>query len=75
MEYQWCNKISGVNCRYNNIGLYANATTPYVENAVIEGNYEYGIYSEGFGIKLYNVIVEGNRIGCVLNGRDNLLNN
>lgn len=75
MEFQWCNKISGVNCRYNNIGLYANATTPYVENAVIEGNYEYGIYSEGFGIKLYNVIVEGNRIGCVLNGRDNLLNN
>lgn len=75
LEYQWCNKISGVNCRYNNTGLYAYDTTPYVENAVIEGNYRYGVYSEGFGIKLYNATIEGNRIGCVLNGKYNLLNN
>ena len=75
LEYQWCNKICGVSCRYNNIGLYANATTPYVENAVIEGNKQFGIYSEGFGIKLYNAIIEGNKVGCVLNGRYNLLSN
>lgn len=75
LEYQWCNKISGVNCRYNNTGLYAFETTPYVENAVIECNYLYGVYSEGFGIKLYNATIEGNKVGCVLNGKYNLLNN
>ena len=75
LEYLWCNKITGVNSRYNNIGLYANGTTPYVENAVIEANYEYGVFSEGSGIKLYNAIIEANKIGCVLNGRENLLNN
>lgn len=75
LEYQWCNKINGINCRYNNIGLYSNETTPYIENAVIEGNYECGVYSEGAGIKLYNAIIEGNKVGCVLNGRDNMLVN
>lgn len=75
LEYQWCNKISGVNSRKNNTGLYAGETTPYVENAVIEGNFKYGVFSEGSGIKLYNAIIEGNNLGCVLNGKYNMLNN
>lgn len=75
LEYQWCNKISGVNCRYNGTGVFASATTPYIENAVIEGNYKCGIQSEESGVKLYNAVIEGNTIGCILNGRENLLNN
>lgn len=75
LEYQWCNKITGVKCRYNDIGLSANSTTPYIENAVIEGNYQCGIKSVGSGIKLYNAVIEGNKIGCILNGKENLLNN
>ncbi len=75
LDYQWCNKISGVNSRYNNIGLYSYETTPFVENAIIEGNYRYGVYSEGAGVKLYGAIIEGNKVGCVLNGRDNSLIN
>ena len=75
LEYQWCNKISGVNCCYNDIGLYANRTTPYVENAIIEANYECGLYSEGSGVKLYNAVIEGNKVGCVLNGKENFFNN
>lgn len=75
LEYQWCNKISGVNCRYNGTGIFANSTTPYIENAVIEGNYICGVKSEESGIKLYNAVIEGNTIGCILNGRENLLNN
>ena len=75
LEYQWCNKISGVNCRYSNIGLYVYATTPSIENAVIESNYQCGVYSDGSGIKLYNAIIEGNMVGCVLNGGENYLNN
>ena len=75
LEYQWCNKISGVNCSYNDIGLYANTTTPYIENAIIEDNYQCGVYSEGSGVKLFNVIIEGNKVGCILNGKENFLNN
>lgn len=75
LEYQWCNKISGVKCYYNDVGLYANSTTPYIENAIIEGNYQYGVQSEGYGVKLYNAIIEDNKIGCVLNGKENLLSN
>ena len=75
LEYQWCNKINGINCRQNNIGIYANETTPYIENAVIESSHQYGVYSVGSGIKLYNAIIEGNKIGCILNGKNNVLNN
>ena len=75
LEYQWCNKITGVKCRYNDIGLSANSTTPYIEDAVIEGNYLCGINSIGSGIKLYNAVIEGNAIGCILNGKENLLSN
>lgn len=75
LEYQWCNIIRGINCRYNDIGLYANATTPYIENAIIEGNYKCGILSEESGIKLYNAVIEGNKVGCILNGKENLLSN
>ena len=75
LEYQWCNKICGVSCRYNDVGLYANATTPYVENAIVEGNYQCGVLAEGAGVKLYNAVIEGNKVGCILNGKEHLLNN
>jgi hypothetical protein len=75
LEYQWCNKITGIKCRYNATGLYAHSTTPYIENAVIEGNYKCGIDSEGSGIKIYHAVIEGNAIGCILNGKENLLIN
>ena len=75
LEYQWCNKITGIKCRYNATGLYAHSTTPYIENAVIEGNYKCGIDSEGSGIKMYHAVIEGNTIGCILNGKENLLVN
>lgn len=75
LEYQWGNRIAGIKCYYNGIGLRALSTTPYVENAVIEGNYKCGVLSETSGIKLYNAIIEGNTVGCVLNGKENLLIN
>ena len=75
LEYQWCNKITGIKCRYNETGLYAHSTTPYIENAVIEGNYKCGVNSEGSGIKVYHAVIEGNTIGCILNGKENLLVN
>ena len=75
MDYQWCNKITGIKCKYNETGLYAHSTTPYIENASIEGNYKCGVLSEGSGIKLYHAVIEGNRIGCILNGKENMLTN
>ncbi len=75
LEYQWCNKITGIKCRYNETGLYAHSTTPYIENAVIEGNFKCGVNSEGAGIKIYHAVFEGNTIGCILNGKENLLVN
>ena len=75
LEYQWCNKITGIKCRYNATGLYTLSTTPYIENAVIEGNYKCGINSEGSGIKIYHAVIEGNAVGCILNGKENLLVN
>lgn len=67
LEYQWCNKISGIMARFNNIGIYGGRTTPYIENAVIEDNFACGIVSDYDGFRLYNAIIEGNSVGAYFN--------
>ena len=70
LEYQWCNKISGVITCYNNIGIYGGRTTPYIENAVVEDNYVCGIVSDCDGFRLYNAIIEGNSVGAYFNCKE-----
>lgn len=72
LQYQWCNKISGVIAKNNFIGIRASKTNACIDNAIVEDNI-CGVLSSENGVKLLSCIIEGNSIGCYLNGKENAL--
>ena len=73
LQYQWCQKISGVIAKNNNVGIRVSKTTTFIENAIVEDNYICGVLSIENGVKLYSSVIEGNSIGCYFNGKEHAL--
>lgn len=73
LQYQWCQKISGVIAKNNNVGIRVSKTTTFIENAIVEDNYICGVLSTENGVKLYSSVIEGNSIGCYFNGKEHAL--
>ena len=73
LQYQWCQKITGIIAKNNNIGIRSSKTTTFIENAIVEDNNICGVLSFENGVKLYSSVIEGNSIGCYFNGKENAL--